>query len=152
MAAAEKKLDIFWLLGQVDRKNYDLWSQLTEEQRKEFTAYVATMWMAGTDEFEQLTNLGDIAAPCVFDFGKKPELMLKVLTACSVGGPKRYEWCAPKATKKHKLAVELIASVYHMPLRHAAEMLPMFTPDELEELARVSGWQPDELKELKKSL
>ena len=150
--AAEKKLDIFWLLGQIDRKNYNLWNELTDEQRKEVAPYVLTMWLNGTDEFEQLFKLGTIAAPCVFDFGSRPELMLKVLTACTSGGPKRYEWCAPKNTKKKKLAVELIAKQYHMPLRHAEEMLPMFTNEELEELAKEQGWQPDEIKDLKKSL
>jgi hypothetical protein len=78
--------------------------------------------------------------------------MLKVLTACSTGGPKRYEWCAPKNTKKKRLAVELIAKQYRMPLRHAEEMLPLFANDELEELAKEQGWQPDEIKDLKKSL
>jgi hypothetical protein len=150
--AAEKKLDVFWLLGQLDRKNYNVWNELTDDQRKEVAPYVLTMWMAGSDEFEQLVKLGTIAAPCVFDFGNRPELMLKVLTACSSGGTKRYEWCAPKATKKKRAAVELIARTYRMPLRHAEDVLPMFSAAEIEGLAIAEGWQPDEIKDLKKGL
>lgn len=149
--AAEKKLDLFWLLGQIDRKNYNLWDQLDADQRKEVSPYVLTMWMAGTNDPEQLVNLGMNVATRIFDFGGKTELLLKMLTAASTG-PKRYEWCAPKNTKKRKLTVELIAKAYRMPLQHAEEVLPMFSNAELEELAKEQGFQADEMKDLKKEL
>lgn len=147
---ADPKVDIFWLLGQLDRKNYNVWNELTEDQRKSVTPYVLTMWMAGTDDFEQLEKLGMIAAPCVFDFGNKPELMIKVLTACNTNGIKRYEWCAPKNEKKFSRTIQLIASVYKMSHSHASDVISLFSWDDIEELARVQGYQQDEIKELKK--
>ena len=35
MAAKERALDIFQLLGDIDKKNYGLWDKLTDEQKKE---------------------------------------------------------------------------------------------------------------------
>jgi hypothetical protein len=147
---ADPKVDIFWLLSQIDKKNYDVWGDLNEEQRKSITPYVVTMWMAGCDDFEQLEKLGFIAAPCVFDFSNKPELMLKVLTACSTNGSKRYEWCAPKNEKKFNRAIQLVASSYKMSLSHASDVISLFSWDDIEELAKYQGYQQDEIKELKK--
>jgi hypothetical protein len=152
--AAERALDIFWLLGQLDRKNHDVWEGLTEEQRKEVSPYVILRWLAGNvEEPEQLVNLADIAAPYAFEFGDEKDLMLKVFAACTVGGPKRYNWVNYKVTAKRKnRAVGLVAETYKWPLRHAAEALHMFTNEELLELAQLQGWQADEVKDLKKEL
>lgn len=151
--AAERTLDIFWLLGQLDAKNFDVWAQLTEAQRKEVSPYVILRWLAGCSDPEQLVMLGEVASTCLFDFGDKPEFMLKVLAACTVNGSKRYKWVSPKgATKSSSKALQLIAHTYKMPLKHAADVRPLFTSAEVLELAEAQGWQKDELVDLKKEL
>ena len=152
--ATERALDLFWLLGQLDKKNFDVWEGLTEEQRKEVSPYMLLRWLAGSiDEPEQLVNLADIAAPLTFDLADKKELMLKVFAACTVGGAKRYAWANFKiATKKKSLARDLIATTYRWSKKQAAEARHMFTNDEILELAQAQGWQADEVKELKKEL
>lgn len=153
MAAKERTLDIFWLLGQLDAKNFDVWDTLTEEQRKEVSPYVIMRWLMGCAEPEQLVMLGDIANPCLFDFNDKKDLMLKILTTCTAGGSKRYKWVNPKGSSKTaSKALRLIASAYGMPLRHAADVRPLFKPDELIALAEAQGFQKDEIAELKKEL
>lgn len=148
---AERKLDLFALLGQLDAKDFDAWSNLSEDERKEVSPYMLLRWLSGCSDPEQLVNMGHIAAPCIFEFGKKPELALMVLAACTANGRKRYRWQAPKsAPKAASKAVELIALTYKMPTKHAAEVLPMFTDAELLELGEAQGWQKDELKELKR--
>lgn len=152
--AAERALDLFWLLGQLDRKKFGLWETLTEEQRKEVSPYMLLRWLSGNlDEPEQLVNLADIAAPLTFDLAHKKDLMLDLFAACTVGGPKRYNWVNYKiATKKKSLARDLIAKTYKWTLKQADEARHMFTNDELLELAQDQGWQADEVKELKKEL
>jgi len=151
---AEHTLDIFWLLSQLDKKQHDVWEGLTDEQKKEVSPYVILRWMAGNiDEPEQLVNLGDIASLYAFELGDEKELLLKVLAACSVGGPKRYSWVPFKVTAKRKnKALGLIASTYRWPMKHAAEAIHMFTIEELVQMAQDQGWQADELKDLKKEL
>lgn len=151
--ADDRKLDIFWLLGQLDSKNFDLWDQLTEEQRKEVSPFVILRWLSGCSDPEQLVLLGEVACSCLFEFGQKKELMLKVLTACTANGKKRYKWLSPKgAVKASSKAVRLIAETYSMSLAHAAEVRPQFTVDELLALAEAQGWQKDEQKDLQKEL
>lgn len=155
MASKERALDIFWLLGQLDKKRHDVWDELTDEQRKEVSPYMILRWLAGNlDEPEQLVNLADEAAPLVFDFGNDKELMLKVLTACTVGGPKRYSWVNFKVAggKKSSLAQRLVEEAYKLPPKQAKEVMPLFSKEQLFELAEQQGWQADEVKELKKEL
>lgn len=145
----DRKLDLFALLTSLDEHDFGAWSRLSEEERKEVSPYMLLRWLSGCNDPEQLVNLGHIAAPCIFEFGKKPELALMVLAACTVNGHKRYKWTAPKTTPKASKAIDLIAAAYKMPRKHAVDVLPMFSKEEIVELAEAQGWQKDEIKELK---
>jgi hypothetical protein len=148
-----RTLDIFWVLNQLDSKNFELWDQLTEDQRKEVSPFVILRWLTGCADPEQLVMLGEVASACLFEFGQQKELMLKVLAACTANGGKRYKWVNPKgATKSSSKAVQLIALTYKMSLRQATEVRPQFTAEEIVELATAQGWQKDEVKELQKEL
>lgn len=150
---AERTLDIFWLLGQLDNRNFDVWDQLTEEQRKEVSPFVILRWLTGTNDPEQLVMLGEVASACLFEFGDKKDLLLKVFAACTVNGSKRYKWANPKgASKGSSKAVELIAKTYRMSYKHAAEARSLFTNDDIIALAEAQGWQKDELSALSKEL
>lgn len=151
--AAERSVDIFWVLNQLDAKNFELWEQLDEQQRKDISPYVILRWLAGCSDPEQLVKLGEIACSCLFEFGSKKELMLKVLAACTVNGSKRYKWINPKgASKSSSKALELIAMSYGLSLKHANDVRAQFTAAEIIELAEAQGWQKPEIKELQKEL
>jgi hypothetical protein len=151
--ATERKLDLFWLLGELNKKNYELWDKLDDDQKKEISFYTLTMWLASTNDFEQLYDLGTIGASYVFELNKHPQLMLLLLTSCTTKTNKRYTWLAPKNIKSgDKNAISLIADVYRTSLKEAKDLLPLFSSKEILELAEYQGWQPDEIKQLKKSL
>lgn len=148
--AKERALDIFTLLEQIDRKNYQLWDSLTEEQRKEFSPLVTLRWMAGTTDPVQIIFLNEIMNPTIFPLGDKKEFLLKLLTVCSNGKLKRYQWINYKVggSKKMKKSVELIASHYKLGPKEAEDTRRLFNEEELIELAEANGWQKDEIKEL----
>ena len=151
--ATERNLDIFWVLNQLDSKNFELWDQLTEDQRKEVSPFVILRWLTGCADPEQLVMLGEVASTCLFDFGQKKELMLKIFAACTANGGKRYKWVNPKGTtKSSSRALELISLTYRMSLKQAAEVRPQFTTDEVVELAIAQGWQKNEITDLQKEL
>lgn len=155
--AKERALDIFDLLSKVDRKDYDLWNKLTDEQKKEFSPLVVMRWMAGCEDPYQLIVLNEIVNTTVFSIGAKPErkdLMLTLLTVSSNGRSKRYKWKPYKVSgsKKQSMSVELIAKHYRMSFADATEALKLFTPDEVIEVALAQGWQKEEVAELKKEL
>lgn len=151
--ARERSLDIFWLLGELDRKNYDLWNKLTEEQRKELSPVLVLRWMLGTRDPVQLLILNEVVNTLVFSLGSAhKELLLKLLTISTSGSSQRYQWLNLKTAGKQKLSVQLIAEHYNLSLRDAAESAKLFSAEELTELAALHGWQKDELKNLAKEL
>lgn len=150
--AKERALDIFMLLGEIDKKNYNLWDSLSEEQKKEFSPLVTMRWMAGTTDQRQIIFLNEVVNLAVFNISNHAELMMKLLTVCSSGAKKRYTWINYKmsSAKKNKKAVELIAEHYQMSLKEAEDTARLFSPEEIMELGEAQGLQKDELKLLKK--
>jgi len=150
--AKERALDIFMLLGEIDKKNYNVWDSLSEDQKKEFSALVTMRWMAGTTDERQIIFLNEVVNLAVFNLPDHRELLLKLLTVCSSGETRRYTWINYKlgGAKKNKKAVELIAEHYQMSLRDAEDTVRLFSPDEIMELGEDCGLQKDELKLLKK--
>jgi hypothetical protein len=152
--AKERALDIFTLLDQIDKKNYYIWDSLTEEQRKEFSPLIAMRWMAGCTDPAQIVFLNDIVNVSVFTLGNHKEFLLKLLTVCSNGKTKRYQWVNYKVggSKKMKRSVELIANHYRLGPTEAEDTRRLFNDAEILELAEIEGWQKDEIAELKKEL
>lgn len=152
--AKVRALDIFTLLGEVDRKNYGLWDSLSEDQKKEFSALVTMRWMAGTTDQRQIIFLNEVVNTSLFNIGEHKELLLKLLTVCSSGSTKRYSWINYKlsGSKKNKMSVELVAEHYNMSTKEAEDAVRLFSPDELMELGELQGWQKDELAKLKKEV
>jgi hypothetical protein len=154
MAIKEHALDIFKVLGELDRKNYNLWDKLTPEEQKGFSPLIAMRWMAGTTDQRQLVFLNEIVNMAVFNIGDHKELLMKLLAVCSSGETKRYSWInyQLKGAKKSKLSVNLIAEHYGMSLKDAEDTLRLFLPEEIMELGEAAGLQKDELKLLKKEV
>jgi len=152
--AKERALDIFMLLEQIDRKNYAIWGSLTDEQRKEFSPLVTMRWMAGCTVPVQLILLNEIVNLSVFSLPDHRELLLKLLTVCSSGKSKRYQWINYKAAggRRSKRAVDLISEHYKMTEREADDARRLFSDEEIMQLAEDQGWQKDELRDLQKEL
>jgi hypothetical protein len=148
--AKVRSLDIFTLLDQVDRKNYSIWDSLTDEQKKEFSPLVTLRWMAGCTDPVQLIFLNEIVNPTVFNMGEHKEFLLKLLTVCSNGKPKRYQWINYKlgGSKKMKKSVELVMNHYRLSPKEAEDTRRLFSDEEILELAEAQGLQKDEIKEL----
>lgn len=148
-----RALDIFTLLDQIDKKNYYIWDSLTEEQRKEFSPLIVMRWMAGCTDPAQIVFLNDIVNVSVFVLGNHKEFLLKLLTVCSNGKQKRYQWInyrMTKQTKKNQKVIELISSFYKMSYKDAEDSVKLFSTEEIMELGEMSGLQKEELKDLKK--
>lgn len=152
--AKERALDVFQLLARIDQKDYDIWDSLSDDQKKEFSPLVVMRWMAGTTEPVQIIFLNEIVNISVFQLGEHKELLLKLLTVCSNGKPKRYSWINYKVAggKKSKRATELIATHYNMSLKEANDSRRLFSPEEILELAEIHGLQKEEIAELKKEI
>lgn len=152
--AKERALDIFFLLEQIDRKNYDIWNNLTDEQKKEFSPLVVTRWMAGTTDPLQLIFLNELVNPIIYNLPNHKDLILKLLTVCSSGKPKRYSWINYKISKakKQSMILDLISKQYNFSMKEAEEVRSLFNDEEILELAYLQGLQKEEISLLKKEL
>ena len=154
MSDKERKLDIFMVLSEIDKKNFNLWDSLSEDQRKEFSPLVAMRWMSGTNDPKQIIFLNELVNTSVFDLGSHKELLLKLMTVSSSGSPKRYQWINYKlsSAKKQKMSIGLIAEHYRVSFREAEDIQKLLSKEEIYELGEIHGLQKEELKNLKKEL
>lgn len=150
--AVDKKLDLFWFLGQLDAKNFDVLVQLDAEQLKEVSNYMTLRWLSGCDDPEQLIALGTFGTSCIFDLDQHPELITKVLAACTKNGRKRYRWINYKGAAKESMAVELVAKQWQLTRKKAEDARKQLSNADIMELGRSHGLQADELKKLEKEL
>lgn len=150
---AERKLDIFDLLSKIDSPAVtDVWMTLTEEQRKEVAPLVIMRWMTGCDDEQQLVLLNEFANSSVFTLGKHPQLLLRILQACSTKTRKRYKWNPFAKTTKNVHTRRVLSEYYDYSSRELDSLTVLPSPDELLSMAEYCGWPQDEIKLLKREL
>lgn len=150
--AKEFALDIFQLLGNIDKGNLAIWPTLTEEQRKSFAPLVVMRWMSGTSDDRQIIFLNEFVNKMVFTIGNHKELMMQLLAVSSSKQPRRYQWLAAKSGgKKHK-GMDVVCEYYGYGIRDAKEALKVLTNDDIIEMAEELGYQKDQIAKLKKEL
>ena len=155
MAPKERALDVFQLLGRIDKKDYHIWETLNVDQKKEFSPLVTLRWMTGTNSSYQLILLNELVNTTVFTLpSDRKELLMKLLAVCSDATGKRYQWVNYKmsGSKKSKLAIKLVATALNIAEHEAEDTIKHYSDDELISLAEDQGWQKEEVKDLKNSM
>lgn len=145
------KLDIFDLLSRLNNpKAGDIYSQLSDDEKKGFAPLVGMRWMSGTSDERQIMMLNEFANPSIFTLGKHPHLLMQVLQACSSKTPKRYQWIGIKSKKKNVETLKVIQEYYEMSAREARMMNPLPPEAEIISMAEELGWDKDDMNKLKK--
>lgn len=154
MAEQKFKLDIFGLMTRIDSGEKDIWSTLSEEERKGFSALIVMRWMSGCSDPRQIICLNEFVNLVVFTFGKHPELLLNLLSVASSKVPRRYQWLPMKGGKKSKdeMRMRVVKEYYQYTTREAKDVLPLLSKDDMLELADELGWQKEDINLLKKEL
>lgn len=154
MSGKKQKLNIFDILQQIDRGDLHIWENLTEEQRKEFSPFMTMRWMSCTDDVRQIFFLNELINPIVFNMHKHPQLMLKLLTACSSKIQQRYKWIkAPVAVGGVKSRpLQVVKEYYGYPSRQAKDVMTLFSKDDILTMATELGYQKEDMKLLKTEL
>ena len=155
MATESKfKLDIFWLLKELDRPYYNIWESLTEDQQKGFAPVVVMRWLAGTSSEEALLKLNDRANGKIFQLGKHPELLMKLLHSSCIPRTGRRQWLAASSAKKKRASIisSVVEQYLDMSPREVNLLNPFPDADEVIRMAEEIGLPEDEFKKLKKEL
>jgi hypothetical protein len=150
--AKEFALDIFHLLGQVDKKDALFFSKLTDEQKKGYAPLVAMRWMSGTTDEQQIVMLNELVNRYVFQIGDHKELLYKLQCAASSGISRRYSWMGVKSGAKKNKGLDVVMQYYTYTEREAEGVMPLLSKDDIYAMAEDLGFQKDELSKLRKDL
>ena len=150
--AKDFALNIFELLGAIDKKDTSYYSRLTDEQKKGYTPLITMRWTAGTSDTKQILHVNELVNRYVFTIGKHPELMYKLQCAASSGVTRRYTWQAAKNTIKKIKGLEVLMEYHNWGVRDATAAIKLLSAEDILGMAEELGYQKDELAKLKKDL
>lgn len=150
----EYKLDVFHVLGQIDKKNSLFYDGLTEEERKAFVPYVTMRWLTGNNSDRQIVYINELVNPFMFPLGQHKDLLYKLMTICTTGKQQRYGWkkTLSKKTNSTPTAVGVIRDYYGYNTIDATNALKLLSTDYVLELAGFLGRQKDEISKIKTEL
>jgi len=153
MAGKTYKLDLFGLLGRLDKKDYQLWNRYNDEEKKEISPLIIMRWLSGVNDKRQIIFLNELVNQLVFSLGDHKDLLLKLLAVANSGVPRRYFWLSMKPTAdKHgaKRSTEVIENYYQCSPKEAKEYLRLLSKEDVVEIAENIGMQKEEIQLIKK--
>jgi hypothetical protein len=152
MEPKKYKLDIFTTLQQINLKRVFFYNDLTDEERKGFQPLVTMRWMSGTKSSFQIILLNELVNPFVFSLSNHKELLYKLMTICATK-PQHYSWLKMQDKQhKYKQSLSLISKQYGYSSTQAKEVFPLFSTEDILDMAETQGLQKEELVKLKAEL
>lgn len=143
------KLDIFDVLKRITSKNV----KFSTEELKVFAPVVITRWLSGTNSERQIYILNMYANRYCFSLSNHKELLINLMSVSTAGRFTKYKWIKRSTKSKNiKMVHAVVAEYYRYPLRHAKNMSNMLDDATILSHADDLGYQPDQIKVLKKEL
>lgn len=150
---AKEQLPLKEILPAIDKKDRGWYNRLTPERKKLFNAwlllrYVSTVQGKNATHFLYFTNL--LVNEHFADMSKHPELQWLLLTAVGKGKVETHTYVKPPTARKRKDKVsEFLYTQYPFAKRDEIElMLKLNSRDELKDLARSTGMDEKQVKEI----
>ena len=141
------------MLEAIDTNDFDFYSNLTPDQKKEFSPWLAMRYASsaqGNMAPHYLLMVNDIVNSNFTELKKHPDLQWTLLAVCGCGRPTFHPWVPPGKGKRKKDKVrDLLHSRYPLLKYDDIErMLLINTEDDIRELAQDMGMDEKEIKEL----
>jgi len=113
----DRKLDIFRVLDNIDRRQYDFYDSLDEDEKKAFVPFIITRWMSGaTDQgglhsyYLHVTN--ELVNKHLWQLSDHPELIWKMMASCGAGKTKRHQWIKGPSRKSKSKVDEMLKTLF----------------------------------------
>ena len=128
------KLNIVNEMRQLDRKNRNFYSELTDEERKKFSNYLMIRWAScveGSRDLQEfyLISTNERLNKHFFNISRHPELQWLCATTVSPDmGTPRHNWISPKKKEAGASGIK----------KQLAELFPTHKQDEIDLLAKIT--------------
>lgn len=140
------------MLTAIDTNDKMFYRNLTPEQKKEFSPWLAMRYASsckGNAAEYSLLFTNEIVNKNFSDLYHHPELQWMLLSLCGIGKRQQHEFIRPgKKGKKNKVQT-FLSKIYPKLKLDELELLEhMNTPAELKSLARDHGYQESDIKDI----
>lgn len=150
---AKEQIPLKEILPAIDKKDRGWYDRLSPERKKSFNAwlllrYVSTVQGKHDKHYLYFTNL--MVNEHFAEISKHPELQWLLLTAVGKGKVETHNYLKPPTARKRKDKVsEFLYSQYPLAKRDEIElMLKLNSKDDLKEMARSTGMDAKQIKEI----
>ena len=149
---SEHKLDIFDVLGNIQRKRVGYYDQLSPEEQKTIQPYVLMRWLSSDQS--NVVILNEVVNPYAFSLTKHKDLLWKLLIVSGSGRYARLQWNKgpSKRTTGVSTCIRVIQQAFGYSERHALDVLATLTSKQVLELAEMLGVTSDDMAKVKKEL
>lgn len=145
------------MLRAIDLKDRNYWDNLSDEQKKKHSSFLAFRWAVTVNpggkhsqliESYYIQNANATANKHYYSLNKHPKLQWFLLTCISPGVQSyKHEWLAFKGKAAKNKRAQLIADLMpEIKLEDAEHLDKLLSDSELENLLREHGWQDNEIK------
>lgn len=151
---AEYKLNIFRVLGHINKKDRQFYQTLTEQEQKAFAPLTVQRWLSGIDDPAQIIFLNELVNPYVFSLQKHKNLLYKLMTICTDGHQVRYSYPKNKSAKGSNLltVIQVVKDYFNYSTKDAFITLPLLSDEDILTYASELGRQNDEIIKIKREL
>lgn len=151
--AKKPLLQIKDIMAAVDRKDYNYYINLSDEQRKSMNLWMTQRYASsvqGKFAGHYLVMINEFMNTNWSDISKHPELQWKLMCLAGVGKSQFHPFVkVPKAKRKKDKVEELIREIFPLAKNDEIELLlSINTKEELKVLAETNGIDDKEIKEI----
>ena len=142
------------MLRAIDLKKRDYWDNLTDEQRKKHSNYLALRWASSVNGNEDLAKYYVLSTnqqvnKNFWSLNKHPKLQWLLMSCISPNmGGHRHEWIAYKGKGSKNKMVNLLMDLYPaMKLKDAELLDKQMSKQDYKDLLMDLGWEDKKIKE-----
>lgn len=144
------KIDIFDLTKHIDDGDISFYSSLDNETKKSFHPIVVQRWLSSIDSNVSLLNINGILNDKIFHLHNHPDLLYKLMIACTNQKYNNYFWVKQFSKKqKYPNAIKLLQEAYNKTVYECEEIIHMFSLNDLLEICDTLGKDSDYIKQIK---